>query len=217
MIKTPSRKTQLMLIVLILSLTWLWAAINPLSREDWLLENLLVFFFAALLLATYRRFAFSLSSYWLFCLFMAMHLYGSHYTYSETPLGYWLQETLGLGRNHYDRLVHFSFGLLLAYPLRELLRRCAGLGHWWLDILSLALVMAMSAFYEQVEMLAAVIVNPELGTAFLGTQGDEWDAQKDAGLAMLGALSLLTLLRLGSPWTRDDNRRRAAARQQAGD
>ncbi len=217
MIKTPSRRIQLMLIVLILSLIWLWAAINPLSREDWLLENLLVFFFAALLLATYRRFAFSLTSYWLFCLFMALHLYGSHYTYSETPLGFWLQETLGFARNHYDRLVHFSFGLLLAYPLRELLRRSAGLTNWWLDILSLTLVMAMSGVYEQVEMLAALIVNPELGTAFLGTQGDEWDAQKDAGLAMLGALSLLTLLRLGSPWVRDDNRRRAAARQQPGD
>lgn len=210
--KAPSRKTQLILIVLTLVLIWLWAAIEPLSREDWLLENLLVLFFAALLLATYRLFAFSLTSYWLFCLFMALHLYGSHYTYSQTPFGYWLQETLGLGRNHYDRLVHFSFGLLLAYPLRELLRRCAGLSHWWLDILSLALLMAMSACYEQVEMLAALIVSPELGSAFLGTQGDEWDAQKDAGLAMLGALSLLALLRLGP---REDERRRQ--RQASGD
>lgn len=197
---TLNRKIQLWSIIVILLLIWLWAAIAPLSREDWLLENLLVFFFAALLLASYRRFAFSLASYWLFCLFMALHLYGSHYTYSETPLGFWLQDRLGFERNHYDRLVHFSFGLLLVYPLRELLGRSAGLRHWWLEILSLALVMAMSAFYEQVEMLAALIVNPELGTAFLGTQGDEWDAQKDAGLAMLGALSLLTLLRLGSPW-----------------
>lgn len=197
MIETPSRKRQLALIAGILLLAWLWAAINPLSRGDWLLENLLVFFFAGLLLATYRRFAFSLTAYWLFALFLGMHLYGSHYTYSETPLGYWFQEAFALGRNHYDRLVHFSFGLLLVYPLRELLQRSAGLSGRWLAILSLAVVMAMSALYEQVEMLAAVIVSPELGSAFLGTQGDEWDAQKDSGLAMLGALSMLLLLALG--------------------
>ncbi|MEX6502236.1 DUF2238 domain-containing protein [Pseudomonas zhanjiangensis] len=196
MSQTARRKTHLSLIALILLLTWLWAAIAPLSRQDWLLENLLVFFFCGLLLATYRLFAFSLASYWLFCLFIALHLYGSHYTYAETPFGDWLADSLGLARNHYDRLVHFGFGLLLTYPLRELLHRRAGLKNGWLDLLSLTLVMAMSAFYEQVEMLAALIVNPELGSAFLGTQGDEWDAQKDEGLAMLGALSLLALLRL---------------------
>ena len=186
-------RIQLRLIVALLLLVWLWAAIAPLSRSDWLLENLLVLFYAALLAATYRRFAFSLGSYWLFALFMTLHLYGSHYTYSQTPLGDWLKEALGLGRNPYDRLVHFAFGLLLACPLRELLQRRAGLGGRWLDLLSLCVVMAMSAFYEQLEMLAALLVSPELGSAFLGTQGDEWDAQKDAGLAMLGALLALGL------------------------
>ncbi|MBU3057760.1 MAG: DUF2238 domain-containing protein [Pseudomonas indica] len=193
----PGSRLQLFLILSILLLVWLWAAIAPLSREDWLLENLLVFFFAALLLATYRRFSFSLPSYWLFTLFMVMHLYGSHYTYAETPLGYWLRDLFGTQRNHYDRVVHFSFGLLLLYPLREILQRSAGLTGRWLAILSLSVVMAMSAFYEQVEMAAALIVNPELGSAFLGTQGDEWDAQKDAGLAMLGGLATLLILRLG--------------------
>lgn len=188
-----SHRSQLRLIVALLLLVWLWAAIAPLSRSDWLLENLLVLFYGALLAATHRRFAFSPGSYWLFALFMALHLYGSHYTYSEAPLGDWLKDALGLGRNPYDRLVHFAFGLLLACPLRELLQRRAGLGGRWLDLLSLCVVMAMSAFYEQLEMLAALLVSPELGSAFLGTQGDEWDAQKDAGLAMLGALLALGL------------------------
>ncbi|SDS90950.1 DUF2238 domain-containing protein [Pseudomonas oryzae] len=186
-------QTQLRLIVILLLLVWLWAAIAPLSRSDWLLENLLVLFYAALLAATYRRFAFSLAAYWLFALFMALHLYGSHYTYAETPLGFWARDALGLERNHYDRLVHFAFGLLLACPLRELLQRRAGLAGRWLDWLALSVVMAMSAFYEQLEMLTALLVSPELGSAFLGTQGDEWDAQKDAGLAMLGAILALGL------------------------
>lgn len=187
------------LIIALLLAVWLWAAIAPLSREDWLLENLLVFFFAALLLATYRYFAFSVRSYWLFAVFLALHIYGSHYTYAETPFGFWLQDALALGRNHYDRLVHFAFGALLAYPLRELLQRQTGLSGRWLNIFSLTLVMAMSNLYEQVEMLAALIVNPELGTAFLGTQGDEWDAQKDAGLATLGAVLALLLSNFGTP------------------
>lgn len=186
-------RTQLRLIVALLLLVWLWAAIAPLSRSDWLLENLLVLFYGALLAATHRRFAFSPAAYWLFALFMALHLYGSHYTYSEAPLGYWLKDAFGLGRNPYDRLVHFAFGLLLACPLRELLQRRAGLRGRWLELLALCVVMAMSAFYEQLEMLAALLVSPELGSAFLGTQGDEWDAQKDAGLAMLGALLALGL------------------------
>ncbi|ACO80670.1 hypothetical protein AvCA_45580 [Azotobacter vinelandii CA] len=182
----------------LLALVWLWAAIEPLSRSDWLLENLLVFFFGGLLLATRRRFAFSLGAYWLFALFLALHLYGSHYTYAETPLGDWLRDTFGLRRNSYDRLVHCAFGLLLTCPLRELLERRAGLHGLWLDGLALCLVMAMSGLYEQLEMLATLIVSPELGTAFLGTQGDEWDAQKDSGLATLGALAALGLRRLSS-------------------
>ncbi|MBV2133521.1 DUF2238 domain-containing protein [Pseudomonas sp. MAP12] len=196
---TLGRRSQLRLIVVLLLLVWLWAASGPLSRSDWLLENLLVFFFAALLAATYRRFAFSPGAYWLFALFMALHLYGAHYTYAETPLGYWARDVLGLARNHYDRLVHFAFGLLLVCPLRELLQRRAALGGRWLEILSLSVVMAMSAFYEQLEMLAALLVSPELGSAFLGTQGDEWDAQKDAGLAMLGAALALLIRAVCAP------------------
>ena len=197
-----SHRSQLRLIVALLLLVWVWAAIAPLSRSDWLLENLLVLFYAALLAATHRRFAFSLGAYWLFALFITLHLYGSHYTYSQTPLGDWLKEILGLGRNPYDPLVHFAFGLLLACPLRELLQRRAAPAGRWLDLLALTLVMAMSAFYEQLEMLAALLVSPELGSAFLGTQGDEWDAQKDAGLAMLGALLALGLRPLLTRLTR---------------
>lgn len=175
---------------------WLWAAIEPVSRDDWLLENLLVFVVIVLLLVSARRFVFSPTSYGLLSLFLALHLYGSHYTYSETPFGFWLSAQLGWQRNHYDRLVHFAFGLLLALPMRELLQRSASLSGRWLALLCLASVMALSSLYEQMEMLAALVVAPDLGTAFLGTQGDEWDAQKDAGLAALGALLALWLIRM---------------------
>ena len=175
-------------LLLWLGLLWLVTAIEPFNRRDWLLENLLVFVYGALLVATWRRFAFSNLSYGLFGVFLSLHLVGAHYTYSEVPLGFWVQDALGLSRNHYDRLVHFAFGLLLAWPLRELLLRAAGVRESWSWLLTLVTVLGFSGFYEALEGIVAMVVSPELGMAYLGTQGDEWDAQKDTALAFTGAL-----------------------------
>ena len=166
---------------------WVITAINPLYPDDWLLENLLVFIYAILLATTYRRFAFSNLSYGLFILFLSLHLVGAHYTYAETPFGFWLQDLFNLERNHYDRIVHFSFGLLIAYPMQEILLRKSGLNRAWSYFIAINCIMAFSAFYEVLEIIAAAIVSPELGNAYLGTQGDEWDAQKDAFLAFIGS------------------------------
>lgn len=175
---------------------WLLMAIAPFDRHDWLLENLLVWFYAVLLFYTYRRFAFSNLSYALFTLFMTLHLTGAHYTYAQTPLGFWLMEGFDFSRNHFDRIVHFSYGLLCTYPLYEVLRRRAGTSLFWSAFLAFNMVAAFSGSYEVIEMVAAELVSPELGAAYLGTQGDEWDAQKDMGLAMLGALFALGMLPL---------------------
>ena len=175
---------------LLLWLTFLWiiTAINPLYPKDWLLENLLVFICGALLIATYRHFQFSNPSYLLFGVFLSLHLAGAHYTYAETPFGFWMQTLLNFERNHYDRLVHFAFGLLLAYPMWELLLRKSGINRAWSFLIAVNCIVAFSAIYEVLEAIAAMIVSPELGTAYLGTQGDEWDAQKDTFLAFLGAV-----------------------------
>jgi putative membrane protein len=178
-----------------LILLWIITAINPLYPRDWLLENLLVFIWAAVLVVSYRWFRFSTFSYALFTVFLSLHLVGAHYTYSETPLGFWLQDLFEFERNHYDRIVHFSFGLLLAYPMREILLRRSGVGSRWAYFLALNCILAFSAFYELLEVIAAMIVSPELGDAYLGTQGDEWDAQKDSFLALLGALIAMLVTR----------------------
>jgi putative membrane protein len=179
--------------VLWLVVLWSITAIDPLYPRDWLLENLLVFLYAALLVFTYRYFSFSNLSYALFTLFLSLHLIGAHYTYSETPVGFWLQEWLGFERNHYDRLVHFSFGLLIAYPFREIFLRRSGVKRSWSYLLAVSGILSFSAFYELLEGITAMIVSPELGTAYLGTQGDEWDAQKDAFLAFVGALTAMLI------------------------
>jgi putative membrane protein len=167
---------------------WIVLAIAPYNRQDWLLENLLVFASAGVLIGTYRRFAFSDLSYLLLAVFFTLHTVGAHYTYSEVPLGHWIKDQFGLSRNHFDRVIHFSFGLLVGYPLRELLCRRAGLRGLWSYVLPLAVVMAFSEFFEILEALTATVVSPELGAAYLGTQGDIWDAQKDSALAALGGL-----------------------------
>jgi putative membrane protein len=178
---------------LLLWLVALWAAmaIEPFDRGDWLLENVLVFVYAILLIATYPRFRFSNLSYGLFGVFLSLHLVGGHYTYSETPFGFWLQETFDLSRNHYDRIVHFSFGLLIAYPFREFLLRVTGMRVGWSYLFAVVTVLAFSGFYEALEGVAAVVVSPELGMAFLGTQGDIWDAQKDTALAFFGSIAAM--------------------------
>ena len=84
--------------------------------------------------------------------------------------------------------MHFTFGLLLAFPMREILLRQSGLNRAWSYFISVNCILAFSAVYEVIEMVAAIIVSPELGAAYLGTQGDEWDAQKDAALAFGGAI-----------------------------
>ena len=175
-------------LVLWLGIFWIVTALGPLDRRDWFLENLLVFTYAAVLILSYRKFTFSNLSYGLFTVFLSLHLIGAHYTYSEVPFGYWLQQALDLSRNHYDRIVHFAYGLLIAYPFREILLRAARVSMHWSYFLSVTAVLAFSAFFEILEAIVAIIVSPELGAKYLGTQGDEWDAQEDMLLAFLGAI-----------------------------
>lgn len=179
-----------------LLLFWLAMAIAPLYRFDWFLENLLVFIYGTLLTVTYRWFRFSNLSYGLFTLFLTLHLLGAHYTYSEVPFGFWVQDWLHLARNHYDRLVHFSYGLLCAYPIRELLIRQAGARGFWSYFLAVCMILAFSGFYEVIEAVVAMIVSPELGAAYLGIQGDIWDAQQDMFLAFAGAVLAMAVVRL---------------------
>jgi putative membrane protein len=173
---------------------WIILAIHPLDRSDWLLENLLIFISLAVLALTYRRFQFSDTSYALILVFLVFHTIGAHYTYAKVPIGFWMKDWLHLSRNHYDRVIHFSFGFILLYPMRELLIRSAHANAGWATWLALAALCALSSFFEILEGIIAQIVRPDLGTAYLGTQGDIWDAQKDMGAAFVGALIVATFL-----------------------
>jgi putative membrane protein len=175
---------------------WIWAAIHPKFPSDWLLENYLVFIFVPLILLGGRYFRLSEVSYTLLTLFMCLHVIGSHYTYAEVPFGYSLQDWLGASRNMYDRLVHFGFGFLLAYPIREVFCRLAKVKGFWGFYLPLDVTLSFSAVYEIIEWWTAQAVSPGAGLAFLGTQGDIWDAQKDMLCAGAGAMLAMFIIAL---------------------
>ena len=193
-------------------LLWGVLAIDPHDRSDWLLENALVFGFALAMWAAHRRFVFSRVSYTLIFLFMCLHAVGSHYTYSLVPYdeawrrltGSGFNAMFGWERNHFDRLVHFSYGLRLARPLREVFLRVADARGFWGYFLPLDFTLSTSALYELIEWAAAAFFGGELGAAYLGTQGDVWDAHKDMALAGLGALiAMLATAALNLRWQRD--------------
>jgi putative membrane protein len=173
--------------------------IAPWYRQDWALENALAVVGVLALVLSYRRMPLSRVSYALIFAFLMLHEVGAHYTYSEVPYDAWferltgttLSARLGLARNHYDRLVHFAYGLLLAYPFREIFVRVAEARGFWGYFLPLDVVMSTSMLYELVEWIAALVMGGDLGQAYLGTQGDVWDAQKDMALATLGAVIAL--------------------------
>lgn len=178
----------------VFTFAWLLAAWQPLFPADWALENVLSLLAAWWLLRRHRRAPLSNTAYTLLCVFGVLHEIGSHYTYAEVPYEAWsaavfgtsINDALGLARNHYDRLVHFCFGLLCYRPLREVL--APAVIPRWTWFAPIAAVAMVSMLYEQVEMFAALLFGGELGQAYLGTQGDVWDAQKDSAMALSGAL-----------------------------
>lgn len=166
---------------------WFIMAINPKYRDDWLLENILVFIFFPFIVWMDSKHHYSLMSIILLLIFASLHSLGSHYTYAEMEHFDAITEFFGFERNHYDRVVHFLFGLLLFKILFEMTTFSISSIKTAL-FFTLMIIISISTVYEIVEWLAAITFHPELGLAFLGTQGDIWDAQKDTLVAIFGAL-----------------------------
>src|SRR4051812_40604644 len=181
------RKSYLWVLGVVYLVWWVLMAIKPLDFNDWLLENFLVVLGLGLLMWSYKAFPLSRVSYTCIFIFMVLHALGAHYTYAKVPYQDWIPALAG-GRNQFDRLVHFSYGLLLSYPIREMFLRIGNVRGFWGYFLPLDLTMSTSMLYELIEWGAAVTVGADLGAAYLGTQGDIWDAHKDMALASLGAL-----------------------------
>jgi len=195
MLRLTDRQVVLLLSTL-LGIEFIALAIAPTDRNDWLLENVLFVLFVAAMIASYRKLTLSRNSYLLVFLFLSLHLLGAHYSYAQVPYDRWFESLtrrsvsslFGWERNNFDRLVHFCYGLLLAYPVREVLQRVVKLRGFWGYFFPLSVTMSTSMCYELIEWGAAAILGGDVGQAYLGTQGDVWDAQKDMAFAGSGAL-----------------------------
>ncbi len=170
------------------------SAVRPFDRLTWLLEVAPVLIGIPLLLASARRFRLTD----LICLLLAVHavilIVGGIYTYARVPLGFWLQDWLHLARNPYDRIGHFAQGFVPAMFAREILLRRSPLRPGkWLAFLVVCVCLAISACYELIEWIAALMLG-QGADEFLGTQGDPFDTQADMAMALIGSCSALATL-----------------------
>ncbi|QDE29675.1 MULTISPECIES: DUF2238 domain-containing protein [Shewanella] len=198
---TMVHKRYFLILSIIFGIECLVISISPYDRADWALENVLVVLSAIFIFFTYKKCPLSRLSYSLIFVFMSLHEIGSYYTYSNVPydafltsyFNFSLNEYMGWTRNNFDRLIHFAYGFLLAYPVRDLYCRIAGVKGFWSYLTPLNLIMATSMLYELVEWGAAEVFGGELGMAYLGTQGDIWDAHKDMAMASLGGFIAMVI------------------------
>ena len=148
----------------------------------------------AVLVALYRQFPMSHMAYWCAFLHILILIYGGYYTYAETPLGNWVRDAFDLSRNHYDRVGHVALGIFPAFIIREVLLRQTPLQRGgWLYFITISIVLAISAFWELLEWWVTLLAASDVGQAFLGLQGDVWDAQWDMFLALVGAMVVLPI------------------------
>lgn len=180
---------------------WLGLALRPHDRSVWIAENILTVTSIIVVLATYERWPLSNLSYSLLIAFLVLHSIGAHFTYVRVPyeevmrllFGLEVKRSFGWVRNHYDRLVHFAYGVLLAWPFFELLERYAQPLPGWSQFFSVVIIMATSMLFEVFEWWASALLSKGAGAAYVGAQGDEWDAQKDMALATLGSILTMTV------------------------
>lgn len=175
----------LLALLAVISIATVWSP--PAGRTSWCLEVGPGLLEIAGLIALYRRLPLSHFVYVGVFLHVLVLIYGGYYTYALTPLGNWAKDAFHLARNHYDRVGHVALGVFPGFLTREvLLRRTPLQRGGWLFFLVCSVVLALAAFWELLEWWTALVAAPEVGVAFLGSQGDVWDAQWDMLLALVG-------------------------------
>lgn len=182
---------------LLLGMTLVALAITgyrPFDQLTWFLEVFPVLIALAVLIATRKGFPLTRLVYWLIFFQALILMVGGHYTYSRVPLGFWVQDALDLGRNHYDRLGHIAQGSVPAMVAREVLLRRSPLARGkWLFFLVVCVCALITVVYELIEWWVAAIAQ-SASMEFLGTQGDVWDTQWDMFCCLCGAVAAQVLL-----------------------
>lgn len=189
--RTTHLKT-LKFLTAIYSAVFLFSVVNPSSIHVWLAEIVPAVAILAIVWWLSQRYVFSHTAYILMFVWLVLHTIGAKYTFAEVPFD-WFNQLIGSERNHFDRVAHFSIGLY-AYPIAEYLMRKRKLPWGLSACFALFSMMSLAAGYEIIEWWYAELAGGDEGIAFLGSQGDIWDAQKDMLMDTLGALSALALM-----------------------
>jgi putative membrane protein len=190
--QVPSRRELLALLV-IYAIGFTVLAIRPYDRWDWAMENFFPLSMLAAVVIAYPYYKFTRLAYYLIFFYLFVQSYGGHYTYALAPPFNWLRDEFHLSRNHYDRVAHFMLGFLMAIPVREILLQYVKTSRRWMAFITASILLAIGAFYEFIEWWVSLLASPELGNAFLATQGDIWDSHWDMLLALVGAICALAL------------------------
>lgn len=184
------------LLVALLAICALTLIAPPAGRTSWALEVGPGLLLVAWMVFSHRRFPLSDLVYVGTFVHVLILIYGGMYTYAATPLGNWAKVAFHLSRNHYDRVGHFALGFFPALLTREiLLRKTPLVEGGWLGFLVWCVVFAAGAFWELIEWWTTLVVAGDVGQAFLGSQGDVWDAQWDMFLVGIGAAVALAFFR----------------------
>ena len=183
----PVTNKFLWLLAALLLTYWIYGWLNCIDLQDWIVENLLVVICLSILFFSRKWHQFSDLSYFCIFFFVLLHLYGAFYAYTQNVLGAWLQNTFDLWRNPYDRIVHFSFGLFMAYPFREILLKKFKVSQRTSWLLPIEIAFSFGTVFEMIEWGVSAVTTKETGETYVATQGDVWDAHKDIMLAAIGA------------------------------
>lgn len=181
-------------------LVFLFSAIAPSSRAVWVAEIIPAVGILVCIWLVSRKFQFSKLAYLLMFIWLSLHTIGAKYTFAEVPFD-WFNQFIGSERNNFDRVAHFSIGLY-AFPIAEYVYHTRVMNKLPAMMFALFAIMSLAAAYEIIEWWYAALAGGDEGIAFLGSQGDIWDAQKDMLCDTLGAITALSLFWLTSP-TRD--------------
>ena len=190
------KNKQFIFLTILFITTWFYFFYSAIDLKDWWMENILVLFFCATLFVTQKRFLFSNTSLVFIFLFLLLHLYGARMAYTHNELGQFLKSIFELSRNPYDRIVHFSFGFLMIYPLCDYLVYIYQLSKKHLFVLSNMIIFSFATIFELIEWGVAAFTDSATGETYVATQGDPWDAQKDIILALIGSMLFLRLQKI---------------------
>ena len=176
------------------AVAWLLFYFSSTDHTDWWIENILVFIFFIGLYLGRKRFIFSDKSLVFLFIFLVLHIYGARMAYTMNEAGEYLQNSFHLTRNPYDRIVHFSFGFLILYPMLDVFYTVGKQKGKALFFSANMAILCLATVFELIEWGVAAFTDAATGETYVATQGDPWDAQKDIILALVGSVLLSIVL-----------------------